>query len=67
MIDDSALLKMITQMQEKLNPPALVPFTAIHNAIREETLAALRRLIKEKRLTYHRQLNDHSVSIDNKE
>lgn len=25
MIDDSALLKMIAQMQEKLNPPALVP------------------------------------------
>lgn len=67
MIDEEKLYDMIQRMQEKLNPPALVPFTAIHNAVREETLAALRKLIKEKRLTYHRQLNDHSVSIDNKE
>lgn len=67
MIDEEKLYDMIQRMQEGSNTPHLVPFTAIHNAVREETLAALRRLIKEKRLTYHRQLNDHSVSIDNKE
>lgn len=57
-------MRLIQKMQDGSNPPHLVPFTEIHRAVYEETLAALRRLIKQKRLIYFRQLNDHSVSID---
>jgi hypothetical protein len=63
MIDDSALLKMIAQMQEGSNPPHLVPFIEIHRAVHEETLKAIRHLVTTDRISYHRLLNDYAAKI----